>query len=177
MLNDAVSIVSFKTMASFYSVSFTVAVFFKAVGTFLLIFLGSTVIGLLMAALVSLILRRTDIGRDHKPLEIVFVVGGAYLSYFIPDFASLSGIVSIFFYGIASRHYTYYVLSEESQHGSHWIFEYVSIEMIRRRRLPNLSPLGAVANSLFDLIFHFSHSTSEHWGIQPPPFHASRSLI
>ena len=130
MLNDAVSIVSFKTLASFYSVKFTVGVFFKAVGTFLVIFIGSTVIGLLMAALVSLILRRTDIGRNHKPMEVVFVVGGAYLSYFIPDFASLSGIVSIFFYGIASRHYTYYVLSEESQHGSHWIFEY-ALHVIR----------------------------------------------
>lgn len=140
MLNDAVSIVSFKTLASFYSVNFTVAVFFKAVGTFLLIFLGSTVIGLIMAALVSLILRRTDIGRDHKPLEIVFVVGGAYLSYFIPDFASLSGIVSIFFYGIASRHYTYYVLSEESQHGSHWIFEYVLEKEMESFESPNRAP-------------------------------------
>lgn len=126
MLNDAVSIVSFKTLGTFYSTAFSAATAFKAIGRFLLIFSGAFLIGILVAVLVSLILRRTDIGRSHKPMEVTFVVGGAYLSYFISDFANLSGIVSIFFYGIASRHYTYYTLSEESQHGSHWIFEYVN---------------------------------------------------
>jgi len=126
MLNDAVSIVSFKTLGTFYTSPLNAATFFKAMGMFLLIFVGALIIGILMAAFVSFILRRTDIGRAHQPMEIVFIVGGAYLSYFVSDFAKLSGIVSIFFYGIASRHYTYYVLSEESQHGSHWIFEYVT---------------------------------------------------
>jgi hypothetical protein len=124
MLNDAVSIVSFKTLGSFYTHAFSAATFFRAVGMFLLIFTGATLIGLLMAALVSLILRRSEIGRSHPPMEITFVVGGAYLAYFVSDFAHLSGIVSIFFYGIASRHYTYYTLTEESQNGSHWAFEY-----------------------------------------------------
>lgn len=124
MLNDAVSIVSFKTLGTFYSHAFSAATFFRAVGMFLLIFVGAFIIGILMAAFVSFVLRRTDIGRAHQPMEVIFVVGGAYLSYFISDFAQLSGIVSIFFYGIASRHYTYYTLSEESQKGSHWIFEY-----------------------------------------------------
>lgn len=125
MLNDAVSIVSFKTLGTFYSHAFSAATFFRAVGMFLLIFVGAFIIGILIAAFVSFILRRTDIGRSHQPMEVIFVVGGAYLSYFVSDFAQLSGIVSIFFYGIASRHYTYYTLSEESQKGSHWIFEYV----------------------------------------------------
>lgn len=125
VLNDAVSIVLLKTLASFYSVPFTTESFFLAVGIFLLNFIGSTIIGLLLSACISLILRRTKIGT-HTPLEIIFLIGGGYVAYFIPDVFDLSGIVSIFFYGLSSRHYTYYTLSSITQTGTHWMFEYVN---------------------------------------------------
>lgn len=103
---------------------FTAGAFFEAVGTFLLIGLGSTLLGVVLGAVNALILRRTLI-KHHPPMEILFVISFAYATYVLSDGVGLSGIVAIFFFGICTRHYTYYNLSETSKTGSMWLFTFV----------------------------------------------------
>lgn len=102
---------------------FTAGAFFEAVGSFLLLGLGSTLLGFVLGAINALILRRTLI-KHHPPMEILFVMSFAYATYVLSDGVGLSGIVAIFFFGITTRHYTYYNLSETSKAGSMWLFTY-----------------------------------------------------
>jgi NhaP-type Na+/H+ or K+/H+ antiporter len=74
--------------------TFTAGTFFAMCGQFLLIGLGSFVMGVVLAALNAFILRRTTL-RDHPPTEIFFVLGWAYVSYVLSDAIGLSGTMGL----------------------------------------------------------------------------------
>jgi solute carrier family 9 (sodium/hydrogen exchanger), member 6/7 len=119
------TLVSFRESIHATNGEFTAGAFFEAVGSFMLLGLGSTLIGVVFGAITALILRRTLI-KHHPPMEILFIISFAYATYVLSDGVGLSGIVAIFFFGIATRHYTYYNLSDTSKAGSMWLFTCVS---------------------------------------------------
>jgi len=63
-----------------------------ATGQFIMIGLGSTAIGIFLGMLNALILRRTLI-KKQPPMEILMILGFAYVSYVLCDGIGLSGTV------------------------------------------------------------------------------------
>eukprot|EP01125_Pyxidicula_operculata_P010259 TRINITY_DN3380_c1_g1_i1.p1 TRINITY_DN3380_c1_g1~~TRINITY_DN3380_c1_g1_i1.p1 ORF type:complete len:468 (-),score=53.11 TRINITY_DN3380_c1_g1_i1:50-1453(-) len=122
VLNDAIAVTMFKTLekvaTTHEDAPYDAVYVFTIIGQFLLIAVGSTLIGIVICIFTSFFLRRTKIKRHHEPIDLIIFILFGYLSYAIADSLSLSGIVSIFFYGLTARHYVWYTLSPTSRDGS-----------------------------------------------------------
>ncbi|KJE97686.1 solute carrier family 9, variant [Capsaspora owczarzaki ATCC 30864] len=125
VLNDAVAIVLFRTIASYQpglNNAFDAAGFFKSIGVFLGIFVGSMAIGLAVAMVTALFMKQSTI-KHHPLLETAAFVLLSYSSYLAAEAVGLSGIVSVLFTGMGQAHYTFNNLSEESQNRTKQFFE------------------------------------------------------
>jgi sodium/hydrogen exchanger 3 len=115
VLNDAVAIVLYKTLSGFLNVEvITAGYFFKAIGQFVVIFVGSMGFGIVIGLLSALTLKHTHVDK-YPYLESAIVALFGYSSYLIAEGPQLSGIVSILFCGIVMGQYTYENLSQESK--------------------------------------------------------------
>jgi solute carrier family 9 (sodium/hydrogen exchanger), member 6/7 len=96
ILNDAIAIVLFETAqsnkASGHGVGF--AGLFESIGTFLFVFFGSLVIGVLIGMTTSLLLKLTYLRRFPKT-ESCIVVLIAYASYFFSNAIGMSGMFGL----------------------------------------------------------------------------------
>ena len=96
-------------------------------GLFILIVVGSAVIGLAMGVISALFFKYAKL-RDYPALELSFFFVSMYLPYmvqFFPDFTHYcklaegigwSGITSLLVYGILCSHYAYYSFSTTGQY-------------------------------------------------------------
>lgn len=95
ILNDAASIVLYRTMLFYKTHPFTFLSFVEGVGLFFLVFFGSTVIGTAVALISSLVFRtgkfRTAPGDDQNPLEVSLVCLFPYVAYTLADGLGASG--------------------------------------------------------------------------------------
>jgi NhaP-type Na+/H+ or K+/H+ antiporter len=108
-MNDAVAVAMYQTLLSFVgSTEFGAAQVFEALGLFVAKLLGSTVVGVLLAAAASYLLKRTAVHDPHLALATVVCTG--YLAYALCEGIKLSGILAVFFAGFAIKHYTYYAM-------------------------------------------------------------------
>jgi len=107
ILNDAVAIVL--TRAVLNSTTFM-----SSVVAFVKIFFGSSLIGVVSAALSALITKYVDL-RQHPSLELGMMFIFAYAPYGLAEGLQLSGIMAILFCGIVMSHYTHFNLSPVSQ--------------------------------------------------------------
>lgn len=114
VLNDAVAIVLYKTISSFTSKPFTIGNVFLGAGQFLLIFIGSLVVGVIVSLLCALLLKYTQLYK-YPVTESAIVLLYAYTAYLIAEGLELSGIVSILFSGITMAHYAWENLSRASK--------------------------------------------------------------
>jgi sodium/hydrogen exchanger 8 len=115
VLNDAVSIVMTNSVLAFQNSPDTSATGLLAViGHFLLMFLGSSAIGVVFAVASALILKHINL-RDNPSLELGSVIIFAYAPYTLAEALKLSGIMAILFCGIVMSHYTHFNLSPASQ--------------------------------------------------------------
>ncbi|CAI5522736.1 unnamed protein product [Closterium sp. Naga37s-1] len=105
LVNDAVSIVLFRTFASFTNQEFSMASIATAIVQFLGISVGSILLGILVSLLCALILRFIDINSEFSKFELSLVLVSGYLSYSVAEMLSLSGIMALFFCGICNAHY------------------------------------------------------------------------
>ena len=88
----------------------------SAVGMFLKIFIGSLLIGCLMAAISSLTFKHLDLTHDEFfPMENVFLFVFPYMAWMLAESLELSGIVAILFCGFGMDVYTFINLSEATQ--------------------------------------------------------------
>jgi len=118
VLNDAIAITLVKTLEQFQGKETVTALeVLGGIGWFIVTSVGSTFVGIICAVLLSVLLKYTLI-RRHPPIEFIFLIMFAYLSYMTSDAASLSGVVAIFVYGLTSRHYTWYCLSKAGRTSS-----------------------------------------------------------
>jgi sodium/hydrogen exchanger 8 len=114
IFNDAVTIVLYHTIIRIKDHDASAEMIFLSIGFFFLIFIGSFVIGVGTALLVSYILKKLNIynPNNRKQLEATSVIFGPWISYLLSEALTLSGIVSILFCGIFMARYTYPNLSE-----------------------------------------------------------------
>ena len=88
----------------------------SAVGMFLKIFIGSLLIGCLMAAISLLTFKHLDLTHDEFfPMENVFLFVFPYMAWMLAESLELSGIVAILFCGFGMDVYTFINLSEATQ--------------------------------------------------------------
>ena len=114
VLNDAVSIVLFQTLNKVNLDDFS-----SSIGTIVLQFfeisICSTLIGVSVALLLSLLLRNCLFYEEAVHLEIVLTLGAAYGAYATAEALSYSGVLSLFFCGILLGHYNWYNLSSSGK--------------------------------------------------------------
>ncbi|XP_065913305.1 sodium/hydrogen exchanger 8-like [Dysidea avara] len=116
VLNDAVSIVMFKTVIDQAHVTSdgTYVILLKSLGKFLLMFGCSALIGAALAICSALLTKHIAL-RRHPSLELPMILIFAFLPYFIAEGLNLSGIMAVLFSGIVMAHYTHYNLSPVTQ--------------------------------------------------------------
>ncbi|CAM6088315.1 unnamed protein product [Calypogeia fissa] len=107
VLNDAVAIVTYRTVLTFVTKDVSGWGVFEALWYFIANFIGSFSIGVL-CSLGSALLFKYGGFNDHglAILESCLVVLFPYCSYMMADALGLSGIVAILFAGITMKHYT-----------------------------------------------------------------------
>ena len=149
VMNDAVAIVLFRTIMRFEPTecnpnadTVDAAAIFTAIGFFLLIFVGSTLIGFAVGLASALLFKsglfrptRAEAERqrpagDHSSLaeimEASTVILPPYISYMLAETLGLSGIVSILFCGIVMNHYTKWNLTQDTRHIIETFFEIIA---------------------------------------------------
>lgn len=122
VLNDAVAIVLFDTVKTFFTNAITFASIVLAILDFGRIFLGSILVAIVVGVIAALTFKWTDLYK-YPRTEAVLIILFAYQAYLMAESLKLSGIVAILFAGIVMAHYAYKNLSGEAQHASRAIFE------------------------------------------------------
>eukprot|EP00933_Yihiella_yeosuensis_P041553 TRINITY_DN35940_c0_g1_i1.p1 TRINITY_DN35940_c0_g1~~TRINITY_DN35940_c0_g1_i1.p1 ORF type:complete len:603 (+),score=50.27 TRINITY_DN35940_c0_g1_i1:27-1835(+) len=125
VLNDAVSIVLFHTFVGLqkseekgHTLHRLVT---QAVFNFLYIFAGSSLVGVLMGCLSSLLFKHVNLRsftEVHGPkTELAVFLIFCYVPFLLAECAGLSGIVAILFTGVSMKRYTYNNLSDSAKEG------------------------------------------------------------
>ncbi|OMJ68653.1 hypothetical protein SteCoe_33846 [Stentor coeruleus] len=124
VLNDAVSIVLFRTVNS---VSDEEGLnWLELIWGFLLTTVLSILIGLAVGLLASWIIKRFPNLSLHPERESAIIILFGYLSYTVSEILGLSGIMAIFFCGVILAHYAWHNLSRKSQEGTDLVFKVIS---------------------------------------------------
>jgi NhaP-type Na+/H+ or K+/H+ antiporter len=114
-LNDAVAIILYRFFTSLSETDLSVAPFFISVFASAGVFVGSVFVGVSMALIFAKITKHINIqGHEGATFEGVMLLIFAYLSYLLAELLSLTGIIAIFFCGIAMAHYAYNNLAEHT---------------------------------------------------------------
>ena len=128
-LNDAVALVLFKTFSALLVQSAEGVVDSIAqsslwfLADFMLEAVGSPALGTISGCITALIFKYVDF-REHKSLELpLYIVLLMYVPFIVAEFLHLSGIVAIFFSGIAARRYVSPNASEETAKNAEVIFK------------------------------------------------------
>jgi len=114
IVNDAVAIILFHTVAAFLSDSsntFTATTPFKIIGEFLVLGSVSILIGFIMGLISSYTLKRMRFVTVSAIKETFLIFCFGYLSYSISELIDMSGIISLLTSGIIMAHYCWYNLS------------------------------------------------------------------
>ncbi|KAI8811969.1 Sodium/hydrogen exchanger family-domain-containing protein [Cladochytrium replicatum] len=125
LLNDSVAIVLFSTLGQFKGKEVTLINLAHGIGTFMAIFFGSVMIGLIVALICALMLKHSHL-HQFPSLESCLVFLLAYSSYLLSNGIQLSGIVSLLFCGIALKHYAYDNMSMRSRRTTKYMFRVLS---------------------------------------------------
>nr|KAG5695544.1 hypothetical protein BaRGS_033966 [Batillaria attramentaria] len=114
LLNDGVTVVLYHMMEGFAEIgesNIEPVDYAAGVGSFFIIALGGTLIGMIYGMVGGFITKYTDHVRVIEPL-FVFVLG--YLAYLTSEMMHLSGILALSFGGITMRHYVEANMNEKS---------------------------------------------------------------
>jgi len=114
VLNDAVAIVMCDSVINFDDTTSTAAAIGVGVGSFLLKFIVSSLIGVVFALALAVILKYVHLNRVPS-LEFCTVGLFAYGPYFLADGLNYSGIMAILASGIVMSHYAHFNLSPVTQ--------------------------------------------------------------
>ncbi|OAX40991.1 sodium/hydrogen exchanger [Rhizopogon vinicolor AM-OR11-026] len=121
LLNDAVSIVMYETLAQFHGTEIYISSIFHGIGIFLLSFSVSMALGVSFGLAMSLVLKHSSLSL-YPSIESCLVALCAYTCYFLSNGLSMSGIVSLLFCGITLKHYAYHTMSRRTQRTTKYIF-------------------------------------------------------
>lgn len=128
VLNDAVSIVLFRTFMNFYQSD--EAFSSKTIPTVMINFagvcIGSIVVGVFVALVCSYLCKHTQMNK-YPEYEITILFLFAYGSFSFSEAIQLSGIMSLFICGVVLSHYNSHNLSRTSQVTAHNIFKSLAV--------------------------------------------------
>ncbi|XP_069460553.1 sodium/hydrogen exchanger 5 [Ambystoma mexicanum] len=115
LLNDAVTVVLYKVFNSFVEMgphNVLATDYVKGIGSFFVVSLGGTAIGLVFAFLLALITRFTKRVRIIEPLFVFLIV---YLADLTAEMVSLSSILAVTFCGLCCKKYVEANISQKSR--------------------------------------------------------------
>jgi len=115
VLNDAVAIVLFSALEQHLDDQAPSLLSFSVLGHFVLVSIGSLIFGLVAGATCSWCFCQAEFLKGFPDYEIGSMCLSAYLTFAFSQFCGLSGIVSLFFFGVVLTHYNWYNLSEPSK--------------------------------------------------------------
>lgn len=143
ILNDSVAIVLFSTLARFRGKFISFTNVFLGCTSFLGVFIGSILIGIIVSLIATLILKHSKL-HLFPSLESCIILLLAYSSYLLSNSIHMSGIVSLLFCGITLKHYarenmsirtrktTKYMFRVLSQLSENFIFIYLGIALFTK---------------------------------------------
>ena len=128
VMNDAVAIVLYRALLTFKTVPVNGRGVGLAFASFLVIFIGSFLIGTGVAVASALIFKQGEFRKNSEStsdsiLESALVIMVPYMAYMLAEGLELSGIVAILFCGILMKHYTTRNLSEKAKETCHAFFQ------------------------------------------------------
>jgi len=135
VLNDAVAIVLYRTLDIFNPkkckatgrCEVTQATVVNAFGEFSRIFVGSILIGTIVALSSALLYKHTSMYKpEFESLEVVLLILFPYMAWMLAEAMQLSGIVAILFCGIVMAHYTTHNLHPRTEVFSRRFFKTVA---------------------------------------------------
>lgn len=106
-LNDAVSIILYRFFSSLAdpSIPLTASQFFFSLFESLLVFIGSFLVGTVCALIFAKLLKHQNLTHEAEIYEVTMLLVFAYTSYLLAEVFHLTGIISVFFCGVAMAHY------------------------------------------------------------------------
>ncbi|GLG96103.1 Sodium/hydrogen exchanger, partial [Gryllus bimaculatus] len=128
LFNDAVTVVLYTTMATFYEMPHIPnEQYLLATLAFFTVSLGGAVVGVIFGLISALITRTTVHCRVVEPLA---VLGLAYASYLQAELFHFSGIISIIVCGLVQAHYALQNISPKSSTCDAIIFLFLGMELV-----------------------------------------------
>ncbi|KHF98023.1 Sodium/hydrogen exchanger 2 -like protein [Gossypium arboreum] len=115
VVNDATSVVLFNAIQSFDLTNTNHRIALEFIGSFLYLFLASTLLGVAVGLVSAYIIKTLYFGRHSTDREFALMMLMAYLSYIMAELFYLSGILTVFFCGIVMSHYTWHNVTESSR--------------------------------------------------------------
>lgn len=103
-LNDAVAVILFRFFSTLDTPSLSPSSFLLSILASGGVFLGSTLVGLLLALGYALATKHAK-GGDAVTFQSVSFLAFAYASYLLAESLHLTGIISVFFCGLGMAHY------------------------------------------------------------------------
>ncbi|KAF0711788.1 Aste57867_5046 [Aphanomyces stellatus] len=113
-LNDAVAIVLFGSFSKFIGNAFTASAIPMAILDFTFIFIGSTLVGLLIGMLSALLFKHYNF-KGCLYQEVAVYIMFSYLPFSVCTVFDLSGVVALLFAGISMKHYACNNLSDQGK--------------------------------------------------------------
>lgn len=149
ILNDAVAITGYRIALHFINENVNVnwIDIITCIVNFIIIVLASSIIGYLLGILFAFIFKFIDFKTNYIIPVSIFVCS-VYIPFLLTEMLQLSGIITIFFSGIASRRYIYKNLSIEVRQLSAFIFQLLS-------NITETSCFILLGLNIFFLKFHF----------------------
>eukprot|EP00658_Telonema_sp_P-2_P000741 TRINITY_DN10266_c0_g1_i6.p1 TRINITY_DN10266_c0_g1~~TRINITY_DN10266_c0_g1_i6.p1 ORF type:complete len:477 (+),score=99.93 TRINITY_DN10266_c0_g1_i6:197-1627(+) len=114
VLNDAITIVLFKTFVDKQSDSWGSEAVFGVTLSFVWLLLASTAVGIFTGAICCISIRKCSLGEADPHLELLMTALFAWLSYILAEVFGLSAIMSAFVCGIMLSHYNHYNMAKEA---------------------------------------------------------------
>ena len=126
VLNDAVSIVLFRTVASVITDEIGGLSWLELIWGFLITTVLSIFIGVSVGLFSSWLIKRFPGFSSNPERESAIIILFGYLSYTLSEILGLSGIMAIFFCGVIMGHYAWHNLSQKSKEGTDLVFKVIS---------------------------------------------------
>ena len=127
ILNDAVSMVFYDTIVELNETEFSLKTVLHPMFSFSIILIGSSLIGLIVGFLGSLLIKKiSETESKMKRIEVGFLIAVPWVTYLLAGIFGFSGILSIFFLGISFSVYAKPFISKNSRIFVHHFYEEIA---------------------------------------------------
>jgi NhaP-type Na+/H+ or K+/H+ antiporter len=115
IVGTAINILLVKTIQLVHFSEMSVAKVFEFIGYFLLVFVGSLLLGCVMGFISALMTKTFRRIKNNPSKEVALQFYIAWTGYLISSMIGISGVITILICAIISSHYAYYNMTSESR--------------------------------------------------------------